>query len=48
LFTRDVQEYFRTGGFEPQADAPAGFRKIFCADIKRYAEIVRAAKIDPE
>lgn len=40
--------YFREGGFEPQADPPAEFAKIFRADIKRYAEIVRAAKIEPE
>jgi tripartite-type tricarboxylate transporter receptor subunit TctC len=40
--------FFREGGFEPQADTPAEFAKIFRADIKRYAEIVRAAKIEPE
>jgi tripartite-type tricarboxylate transporter receptor subunit TctC len=40
--------FFREGGFEPQADAPAEFARIFRADIKRYAEIVRAAKIEPE
>jgi tripartite-type tricarboxylate transporter receptor subunit TctC len=40
--------FFREGGFEPQADAPAEFAKIFRADIKRYAEIVKAAKIEPE
>ena len=40
--------FFRDGGFEPQADPPAEFAKIFRADIKRYAEIVRAAKIEPE
>ena len=41
-------EFFRAGGFEPQADPPAEFAKIFHADIKHYAEIVRAAKIKPE
>lgn len=40
--------FYREGGFEPQADPPAEFAKIFRADIKRYAEIVRAAKIEPE
>ncbi|MES2561863.1 MAG: tripartite tricarboxylate transporter substrate binding protein [Pseudomonadota bacterium] len=39
---------FREGGFEPQADPPAQFAKIFRADIQRYAEIVKAAKIQPE
>ena len=41
-------EFFQSGGFEAQADPPAEFAKIFRADIKRYAEIVRAAKIEPE
>jgi tripartite-type tricarboxylate transporter receptor subunit TctC len=40
--------FFREGGFEPQADPPAEFAKIFRADIKRYGDIVRAAKIEPE
>lgn len=43
-----VVEFLTTGGFEPQGDPPAEFQKIFRADIKRYAEIVRAAKIEPE
>ena len=41
-------EFFRSGGFEPRGDPPAEFQKAFRNDIKRYAEIVRAAKIDPE
>ena len=40
--------FFRDGGFERQADPPAEFAKIFRADIRRYAEIVKAAKIEPE
>jgi len=39
---------FAPGGFEPRGDPPAEFQKAFRNDIKRYAEIVRAAKIDPE
>jgi tripartite-type tricarboxylate transporter receptor subunit TctC len=43
-----LREYFRAGGFEPQGDPPAQFQKIFRDDIKRYADIVRAARIEPE
>ncbi len=43
-----LSEFFRAGGFEPKGDPPAEFAKIFRSDIKRYAEIVRAAKIEPE
>ena len=43
-----LHDYFISGGYEPKADSPAEFRKTFRADIKRYAEIVRAAKIEAQ
>ena len=43
-----LREAFITGGYEPQGDPPAEFRKIFRADIRRYAELVRAAKIEAQ
>ncbi len=43
--TRDV---FIAAGYEPVADHPAVFQKNVAADIKRWGEIVRLAKIAPE
>ena len=43
-----LRDYFVSGGYEPKADSPAEFRKTFLADIKRYAEIVRVAKIEAQ
>jgi tripartite-type tricarboxylate transporter receptor subunit TctC len=43
-----VREYYLRNGYEPLAQPPAEFRKVFLADIKRYGEIVRAAKIPPQ
>lgn len=40
-----LREYFIAGGYQPAADSPAEFQKLFRADIKRYGEIVRNAKI---
>ena len=37
---------WRTYG--PLAQPPAEFHKVFLVDIKRYAEIVRAAKIEKQ
>jgi tripartite-type tricarboxylate transporter receptor subunit TctC len=41
-----LRESFISGGYEPRADPPIEFQKIVRTDIKRYAEIVRAAKIE--
>jgi tripartite-type tricarboxylate transporter receptor subunit TctC len=46
--TPKMREVFKTAGYEPVADPPAVFQKNVVADIKRWGEIVRAAKIEPE
>jgi tripartite-type tricarboxylate transporter receptor subunit TctC len=43
-----LRDYLIAGGYEPKADPPAEFRKKFHADIGRYAELVRAAHIEPQ
>jgi len=48
LETPRLREFFAAGGYEPKADPPAEFRKIFLQDLRKYAEIVKAAKIEPQ
>lgn len=48
VFQPKLKEFFQTGGYDPQADPPAVFAKIVREDIKRYAEIVRIARIEPQ
>ena len=43
-----VREHFLNNGYEPQGHTPAEWGKIFRADLKRYAEITRIAKIEPQ
>jgi len=43
-----VRNYFLNGGYEPQGHTPAEWAKLFQADLKRYAEITRIAKIEPQ
>ncbi len=43
-----LRETFSSTGYEPAAAAPAEFDKLFRADLKKYAEIVRAAKIEAQ
>lgn len=43
-----LRETFTSTGYEPAAAPPAEFQKLFRADLKKYAEIVRAAKIEPQ
>jgi tripartite-type tricarboxylate transporter receptor subunit TctC len=38
----------RKGGYEPIASTPEVFARFVRAEMQRYAEIVRAAKIEPE
>jgi tripartite-type tricarboxylate transporter receptor subunit TctC len=43
-----LRESFLAAGSEPVGDSRAEFAKTLRADIKRYAEIARAAKIEPQ
>ena len=43
-----IHQNFVDNGYEPQGDTPAEWAKIFRADVKRYAEIAKAAKIEPQ
>jgi tripartite-type tricarboxylate transporter receptor subunit TctC len=43
-----VRDFYLKNGYEPLAQPPAEFRKVFIADIARYAEIVRAARIEKQ
>ena len=42
-----VRDYLLTGGYEPTADPPAEFQRIFQDDLKRWGELVRIARIEP-
>jgi tripartite-type tricarboxylate transporter receptor subunit TctC len=43
-----VRDHFINNGYEPQGHTPAEWGKLFRADLKRYAEITRIAKIEPQ
>ena len=43
-----VHRHFVDNGYEPQGDPPAEWAKQFRADVKRFAEIARLAKIEPQ
>jgi len=43
-----VRDHFLGGGYEPQGIPPLEWAKAFQADLKRYAEICRIAKIEPQ
>ena len=43
-----LRDYFLAAGYQPVADPPAQFQKDVQADIKRWGELVRHAKIAPE
>ena len=43
-----LREAFSSTGYEPAAAPPAEFAKLFKSDLKRFAEIMKAAKIEPQ
>ena len=43
-----VRDHFVNNGYEPQGHTPAEWAKLFRADLRRYAEITRIAKIEPQ
>jgi len=43
-----VREHFLNGGCEPQGHEPAEWGKLFRAGLKRYAEITKIAKSEPQ
>ena len=48
LAVPSVREFYAKNGYEPVLQTPEEFRKTFLSDIKKYAEIVRAAKIEKQ
>ena len=42
-----LRQFLLAGGYEPTADPPAEFQKNFQNDLKRWGELVRAARIEP-
>jgi tripartite-type tricarboxylate transporter receptor subunit TctC len=42
-----LREFLLAGGYDPTADPPAEFQKNFQNDLKRWGELVRAARIEP-
>lgn len=43
-----VHQHFVDNGYEPQGDPPEKWVKQFREDVKRFAEIARMAKIEPQ
>mgnify|MGYP006279432545 CR=1 FL=1 len=48
LETPKLREFLQTSGYEPKGETPADFARLFRADLKRYAELARAARIERE
>ena len=44
----EVRNHFVNNGYEPQGDPPAAWAQKYRADVARFAEIARAAKIEPQ
>jgi tripartite-type tricarboxylate transporter receptor subunit TctC len=43
-----LRDIFTSTGYEPAAAAPAEFDKLFKSDLKRFAAIIKAARIEPQ
>jgi tripartite-type tricarboxylate transporter receptor subunit TctC len=43
-----VRDFMVAGGYEPDGRSPDEFRRLVQDEVKRYAEIVRATKIQPQ
>jgi tripartite-type tricarboxylate transporter receptor subunit TctC len=41
-----LRDFLLAGGYEPKADPPSEFAKLFKADIRKYGDIVKAAHIE--
>jgi tripartite-type tricarboxylate transporter receptor subunit TctC len=48
LHIPQVHEYFVSNGYEPKGDPPAVWAKAYREDLKRLAEIAKAAKLEPQ
>jgi tripartite-type tricarboxylate transporter receptor subunit TctC len=48
LEAKELRDFLLVNGYQPVAEPPAAFRKTFEADIKRWGEIARLAKIEPQ
>ena len=44
----EVNRHFISNGYEPQGEAPDVWAKKYRAEVARFAEIARAAKIEPQ
>ncbi len=43
-----VRDHFVNNGYDPKGDPPAVWAKAYREDLKRFGEIARAAKIEPQ
>jgi len=43
-----VHDNFVSNGYEPKGDAPAVWAKVYQEELKRLAEIAKAAKLEPQ
>jgi tripartite-type tricarboxylate transporter receptor subunit TctC len=48
LDVKELRDFLLVNGYQPVAEPPAAFRKTFEADIKRWGDIARLAKIEPQ